>query len=111
MEIIDEISRDYKKFMNFLMSYVYSALFQYRIPRALPQMRETLKFYPEKIIKDSFLSEHRKVIALYGFWHQPFVLPAFFTLRVYALELIKKRLIVENEHFMNFRKSSNIKFP
>ena len=43
--------------------------------------------------------------------HHLFVLPAFFTLRVYALELIMQRLVVDNEHFLNFKKSPNIKFP
>ena len=51
------------------------------------------------------------MIRLYGFVHQPFVLPSFFTLGVYSLEMIRKRVVVENEHFLNFRKSLDIKFP
>ena len=39
------------------------------------------------------------------------MLPAFLTLRVFALELIRQKLIVENENFLNFKKYSEIKFP
>ena len=51
------------------------------------------------------------VVRVYGFVHQSYVLPTFLTPRIFALELIKKELIVENEHFINFRKSLEIKFP
>ena len=47
---------------------------------------------------------------LYGVFHQPYRLPAFLTLRVFALELIRQRLIVENENFPSFRKYSEIRF-
>ena len=43
--------------------------------------------------------------------HQPFVVPTFLNLSVFSLELIRQRIIIENEHFLNFRKSSDIKFP
>ena len=41
------------------------------------------------------------VIRVYGFVHQPYI----------ALELIRQRLIVEDEHFMCYKKPSEIKFP
>ena len=41
--------------------------------------------------------------------------PMFYLLllppRIFALEFIKNKLIVENEHFINFKKSLEIKFP
>ena len=43
--------------------------------------------------------------------HQTYVLLAFLTPRIFLLELIRKNLIVENEHFIKFKKSSKIKFP
>ena len=43
--------------------------------------------------------------------HQPYFLPTFLTLRVFALELIRKRLTAENENFISFRKHEDIKFP
>ena len=70
-----------------------------------------LQFSPERRIGDWFLFEQGTMIRLYGFVHQPYILPRFLTLRVFALELIKHKLIVENEHFLNFKKYSEIKFP
>ena len=57
MEITNEISRNYRKFIKFLMSEFYNAFFKQRIPIILPQMRETSQFSPEKRIGDWFLSE------------------------------------------------------
>ena len=111
MEITDELSRDYSKFMNFLMAEVCNAFFQKKFPKVLPEMKEMLQFSPERRIGDRFLSEYDTMIRLYGFVNQPYILPASLTIRVFALELIRKRLIVENEHFLNFRKTLEIKFP
>ena len=72
-------------------------------------MMEMLQFSPKKRIGDWFLFEKGIVIRLYGFVHQSYMLPTFFTVRVFALELIRKKLIVENKHFLNFKKSSEIK--
>ena len=43
--------------------------------------------------------------------HHPYVLPAFLTAGVFSLELIRQRLTVEEEHFLNAKKGSNISFP
>ena len=51
------------------------------------------------------------MIILYGFVYHPYILPAFLTVGVFSLELIRQKLVVENEHFLNFKKSSEIKFP
>ena len=107
--IIDEMSRAYCKFMNFIMAPVYNVFFQERLPRVLPEMKETLQFSLERRIGDWFLSEHGTVIKVYGFVHQPYILPAFLNMRVFALELIRKNLIVEDEHFLSFKKISEIK--
>ena len=45
------------------------------------------------------------------FSHEPYILPAFLTPRIFALEFIRYKLIVENEHFINFRKYLEVKFP
>ena len=70
-----------------------------------------LQLYSSKMIGDLFLTEFETVIRLYGFVHQPHVLPAFLTVRIFSLELIRKRIIVEEEHILSFRKSSIINFP
>ena len=74
-------------------------------------MKEFLQFSPDKRIGDWFLLEEHTIIRVYGFTHEPYILPAFLTPRIFALELIRHNLIVENEHFINFRKASEIKFP
>ena len=92
MVITDEMSRCYCNFMNFLMALVYNVFFQERLPRVLPKMKEILQLSPERRIGDWFLSKHGTMIRVYGFVHQHYILPAFFTARVFALELIRHRL-------------------
>ena len=55
--------------------------------------------------------EQGTVISLYGSIHRPYLLPAFFTPRVFSMELIRQKLIVETEHFLNFKKSTEIRYP
>ena len=70
-----------------------------------------MQFSPEKRIGDCFLMEEGIVIRVYGFVHQPYILPAFLTPNIFSLEFIRKNLILENEHFINFKKISEIKCP
>ena len=42
MVLTKEMNKDYTKFMKFLMSGVYTAIFQKKIPRVLPEMRSIL---------------------------------------------------------------------
>ena len=51
------------------------------------------------------------MIRFYGFTRQPYFLPLFLTLSIFALELIRKILTAEDENFIRFRKHENIKFP
>ena len=48
---------------------------------------------------------------MYGFTGEPYKLPAFLTPRVFALEFIRQRLCAEEEHFVAFKKSSDVKLP
>ena len=43
--------------------------------------------------------------------HQPYVLQAFLTNRIFSLEFFRQRLTFEEEQILNFRKSLDIKFP
>ena len=104
MVITDEMSRYYSKFMIFIMAPVYNVFFQKILPRVLPEMKEILQFSPERRIGYWFLSEYGIVIRVYGFVHQPYILPAFLTVRVFSLELIRQRLIVEDENFLSYKK-------
>ena len=109
--LMKDMHKDYCKFMNSLMDPVYEVLFKERLPRVLPDMKSMLKSSPKRRVKDWFLSEDNIVIRVYGFTRQPYVLPAFLTFRMFALELIRQRLTAKNEHFIGFRKHANIKFP
>ena len=111
MFLTNEININVFKYMNFLMAEVYKVYFQHKLPRVLPVMKYFLHFSPEKRIGDWFLLEEGTVVRVYGFTHEPYTLPAFVTLGIFALELIRQILIVENEHFINFRKALEIKFP
>ena len=73
-------------------------------------MQEMLQFSPEKRIGDWFLLEKGTMIRLYGFVYQPYILPAFLNPSVLAPDLTRHNIIVENEQFLSFKKSSTIKF-
>ena len=47
---------------------------------------------------------------VYVFTHEPYVLPTFLAPRMFSLEFIRYKIIVENEHFIIFKKASEIKF-
>ena len=111
MVLTEYMNRYYTKFMNFLMSKVYTAIFSKKLPRVIPEMRTILQPSTEKRIGDWFLFENGTVIRLYGFVHPPYMFPTFLTPRVFSMEFIRQELIVENEHFLNFKKSSKNKFP
>ena len=53
--------------------------------------------------------EHGTVIRLYGFVHPPYMLPTFLTSRVFTMEFIRQNLIVETEHFLNFKNCTETK--
>ena len=90
MVLTEEMKRDYTKFMNFLMFEVYSAIFQKKFSRVLPEMKNILQFSPEKRIGDWFLFEQGTLIRLYGFVHQPYLFPAFSTPRVFQWNSLDK---------------------
>ena len=111
LETTADMAKDYCKFMNQLMAEIYELFFQERLHRVFPEMRQMLQLSNSKKIGDWFLIEFGKTIRLYGFVHPPYILPAFLTPRVFSLELIRQKLIVEEEHFLNFKKSSSLIFP
>ena len=40
--ITDDMTKNYSKFMNFFMAEIYDILFQKRLPKVLPEMKEML---------------------------------------------------------------------
>ena len=69
MVIMEDMHRDFYKFMNSLMALVYEVLFQTRLPRVLPEMKRMLQLSPERRVWDWFLSIDTIVIRVYGFTH------------------------------------------
>ena len=67
MVIIEDMHRDYCKFMNFLMDLVYEVLFQKRLPRVLPEMNSLLRLSPEIRVGNWFLLEDNMMIRVYRF--------------------------------------------
>ena len=51
-----------------------------------------------------------KIIGVYGFEGEPYKLPKFTTRRLFALEFLRQRLIVENDNFLKYKKASSMKF-
>ena len=111
MVLTAEVNNEFFKYINLLMSKVYKILFQNKFPRVLPQMQRALQFALDRKIWDWFLLEEHTIIRVYDFTHEPYILPPFLTPRFFALEFIRQKLIVENEHFISFKKASEIKFP
>ena len=109
--VSDIFATNYSKFMNQLMADIYEVFFQERLPRVLPELRQMLQLSKCRRIGDWFLSYFGTTIILYGFVHSPHILPAFLTPRIFYLELIQQKLMVEEEHFLNFKKCSNLVFP
>ena len=81
------------------------------MPRVFLEMRQMLQLSKSNKIGDWFLSDFGTTIRLYGYVHSPYILPAFLTPGIFYLELIRKKLMVEEEHFLNFKKCSNLVFP
>ena len=72
---------------------------------------DILQASTEKRIGDWFLSEYGTMIRLYGFTQSPYMLPAFLTPRFVSREFIRKKLFIEIEHFLKYKKFTYIKYP
>jgi hypothetical protein len=62
-------------------------------------------------VGDWVLFMHSTIIWVYGFHESPYLFPIFLTPIIFSLEFIRKRIVSETEHFLNFHKASNLKFP
>ena len=74
-------------------------------------MQEACQFALDRRMGDWFLLEEHTIIRVYDFSHEPYILPTLLTPRVFPLEFTRQKLIVENEHFISFKKAYEIKFP
>ena len=99
------------EFVNTMMAEIDKLLFDDVLPRVLEEMRLMLQSSSEDKIGDWFLYKDFIVLRVYGFTGEPYRLPVFLTPRIFALEFMRQRLCVEEEHFGAFKKYSNVKFP
>ena len=99
------------EFVNTIMVEKYKLLFDDVLPRVLEEMKLMLQSSLEDRTGDWFLYKYFTVLRVYGFTGELYKLPIFLTPRIFALEFMKHRLCVEDEHFGPFKKSSNINFP
>ena len=111
MVIMEEMGKHYCNFMNFLIAPVYNVFFQEKFPRFLPEMKELLQLSHERRVGYWLFFEHNTIIRVYGFSLHSYVLPAFLTLRVFSIELVRQRMIVEDHHLLSYKNTSGIKFP
>jgi len=82
-------------FINKIMSKVYNLIFNTNLPKVLEDMKSYLQQNFENRIGDWVMFMHSTVIWVYGCQEAPYILPIFLTPRVFSLELIKKRNILE----------------
>ena len=65
----------------------------------------------EKRTGDWFLSEYGTMIRLLGFTQSPYMSLTFLTPRFFSMEFIRQNLFLDIEHFLKYKKSTDIKNP
>ena len=91
------------------MSRIYTLIYDQELHRVTKMIRSHLQSGSE-VTRDWFLYAENIENRLYGFTGYPFLLPAFLTDRLFALEFVRQRVHTENEHFLNNEKGCNISF-
>ena len=77
------------EFVNTIMAEIYKLLFDDVLPRVLENMRLMLHYSLEDKIGDWFLYKEFTVLRIYGFTGEPYMLLAFLTPRIFALEFMR----------------------
>ena len=67
-------------------------------------MEEMLQLAPDRKVGDWFLLKEHAIIRDYGFFHEPYILPAFLINIIFSLEFIRQKLTVENKYFINSKR-------
>ena len=96
-------------FANKIMLRIYTLIFDQELPKDTKMMKSHLQIGSE-VTGDWFLYAEYTRIRLYGFTGYPFLLPAFLTDRIFALEFARQKIHTEKEHFLNIKKGCNISF-
>ena len=72
-------------------------------------MKNKLHFSTEPI-GDWFMFRDHMIIRVYCFIGTPYILPAFMTSSLFALEYIRQRLVTKKKQLLKAKKGCNIKF-
>ena len=98
-------------FINKIMSRVYNLIFVSDLPRVLEEMKSFLQPNPESRVGYWMLFIQSTMIWAYGYQEGPYLLPVILNPRIFSLEFIGQRIILETNHFLKVHKASNLKFP
>ena len=91
------------------MPTIYKVIFGSFMPKISEDLKLLLQNL-EELVGDWFCFKDYTIIRVYGFEGEPYKLPRFITRRLFALEYLRQRLIVENDNFLKNKKASLMKF-
>lgn len=94
-----------------IISKAHLVLFDSLSPRISIELKTHLQLSLDTRIGYWYLFENHTILRVYGFEEEPFLLPAFLTPNIYALEYIKKRFASDHEHFAKYHKTITFKLP
>ena len=85
-------------------------MFNPEISRISNDLKEILN--PD-LVGDWFLAKNFSLVRIFGFIGSPYVLPIFLTTSVFALQVMRQRILADKEHSTapSLKKSSWIKYP
>ena len=98
-------------YINKFLPILYTLLHDMTPPRVILEMIQELQTTPQLATGDWFLYEDHTVIRVYGFSGRPFKLPAFLTLRIFALEFITQKLASDEQHFTDKKLPKTFRIP
>ena len=102
-------SWSYSEFIDLIVLNLFR-LFNPEVSRISTELREILN---PNLVGDWFLAKNFSLIRVFGFTGAPYVLPIFLTTSVFALEVMRQRILADREHFTapSLKRSSWIKYP
>lgn len=96
-------------FINKIMSKLHLTIFQATLPIISQELKDLLQVSPNTKTRDWYIFKNDILIKIYGFEGQTYLLPAFLTPRVYALEFIRQRLASNELDFVSNNKASTFR--
>ena len=98
-------------FINKIMARAYSILFNFIPPRISSKLKTTLQLRPDTRIGDWYMFENHTILRIYGFEKKKYLFPTLLTPRIYALEFIRQKLVVDIDNFAKHNNPTTLKLP